>query len=459
MRIVVLGGGPGGYVAAIRAAQLGADVIIIEKNKIGGTCLNIGCIPTKVLLHAAEMIENSNYMEDIGIKFDNLTYDWDRIMSRKIEVVDQLVDGVKGLLISNNIVIINGLGEFNTDKSIIITSGEECGKIIEFDACIIAVGSESSIIPIKGIDLDGVVTSKEALSFRKIPDRMVITGGGVIGSEFAEIYSSFGSKVTIVEMADSILPMIDKEIVSIAREKLFSKNIKIMENARVSEIYKKDSLVVKVKINDETVEIKADKILVAAGRKANTNSIKFEKIGIKSNHGMISVDANMKTNLKNIYAVGDCNGGVMLAHVASAEGIVAAEDIMNKKTEIDFKTIPSAIYTKPEIASVGIDETEAVKKGLKVSVGRFPLMVNGKSLIMGEEGLVKIVAESETEEILGVQIIGPRATDIIAEAALAIRLEATVNELITTIHAHPTVSESVMEAAMDVFGNAIHLPK
>lgn len=459
MRIVVLGGGPGGYVAAIRAAQLGAEVTIIEKNKIGGTCLNIGCVPTKVLLHTAEMIENLNCAEDIGIKFDKFTFDWDRVMNRKIEVVNQLVDGVKGLLISNNIEIIIGLGEFNTDKSIIITNGEECGKIIEFDACIIAVGSESSIIPIKGINLEGVVTSEEALSFKEIPGKMLIIGGGVIGSEFAEIYSAFGSKVTIVEMADSILPMIDKEIVSITREKLLSKNIQIMESARVLEIYKKDSLIVKVEFEDEIIEVDADKVLVAAGRKANTDSIKFEKIGIKSNRGMINVDTNMRTNLKNIYAVGDCNGGIMLAHVASAEGIVAVENIMNIKSEIDFKTIPSAIYTKPEIASVGMDEAEAIKKGLKVNVGRFPLMANGKSLIMGEEGLVKIVAERKTEEILGVQIIGPRATDIIAEAALAIRLEATVNELITTIHAHPTVSESVMEAATNVFGHAIHLPR
>ncbi|MCD5415466.1 MAG: dihydrolipoyl dehydrogenase [Clostridiales bacterium] len=459
MKIVVLGGGPGGYVAAIRAAQLGAEVIIIEKNKLGGTCLNVGCIPTKVLLHTADVVETLKHAEKIGVQAENVTINWEQLMTRKTEVVNQLVGGVEALLSSNGVEIINGLGVFESEKSIRVTKGDDRGRVIEFDNCILALGSQASLVPIPGIENEGVIISDEALSLAEIPKRLVIIGGGVIGSEFAQIYSSFGSDVTIVEMAESIIPSIDSEITNFVREKFISKRVKIYEKSRVLEIKKSKSLIVTIQQLDGTFEIETDKILVAVGRKPATEFVGLEKIGIKTNNGMISVDSRMRTNKKGIYAIGDCNGGIMLAHVASAEGIVAVETIMNMKPQIDFKTIPSAVYTQPEIASVGLSEQEAREKGLKVNVGKFPLIANGKSIIMMEEGLVKIVADVDTKEILGVQIVGPRATDLIAEAAIALRLEATVDELISTIHAHPTVSEAVMEAGHGVFDYPIHLMK
>jgi len=458
MKIVVLGGGPGGYVAAIRAAQLGADVTIIEKNKLGGTCLNVGCIPTKVLLHTAEIIEILKDADTLGIKVERATVDWKQLMNRKEEVVNQLVGGIEELLLSNGVEIINGFGMFKSEKSIIILDGENEGKIIEFDNCILALGSMPSTVPISGIESDFVINSDEALSLDDIPKRLLIIGGGVIGIEFAEIYSSFGTEVTIVEMENSILPAIDTEMVDVIREKLLRKQVEIHEKSRVLEINKLKSAIVKIEKANDVLDIETDKILLAVGRKPAIESVGLEKIGIKTDMDRILVDSRMKTNIKGIYAIGDCTGGIMLAHVATAEGVFVAETIMGMKSKIDFKTIPNAVYTKPEIASVGLNEQEAIKNGIKIEVGKFPLMANGKSFIMMEEGFVKIVACAETKEIIGVQIIGPRATDIIAEAALAIRLEATVDELITTIHAHPTISEAMMEAGLSVFGHPIHLP-
>lgn len=458
MKIVVLGGGPGGYVAAIRAAQLGADVTIIEKNKLGGTCLNVGCIPTKVLLHTAEIIETLKDAKTLGIKVERATVNWKQLINRKEEVVNRLVGGIEELLLSNEIEIINGFGMFKSEKSIIILDGENKGKEIKFDNCILAVGSIPSTVPIPGIESEFVINSDEALSLDDIPKRLLIIGGGVIGIEFAEIYSSFGTEVTIVEMEDSILPAIDTEIVDIIREKLIRKQVKIYEKSRVLEINKLKSAIVKIEKENDVLEIETDKILLAVGRKPALDSVGLEKIGIKTDLGRILVDLRMKTNIKGIYAIGDCTGGIMLAHVAMAEAIFAVETIMEMTPEIDFKTIPNAVYTKPEIASVGLNEQDAIKNGIKIKTGKFPLMANGKSFIMMEEGFIKIVADAETKEIVGVQIIGPRATDIIGEAALAIRLEATVDELITTIHAHPTISEAMMEAGLSVFEHPIHLP-
>lgn len=458
MKIVVLGGGPGGYVAAIRAAQLGANVTIIEKNRFGGTCLNVGCIPTKVLLHTAEVIESLRHAEEIGVEAKSITVNWGQLMKRKSDVVNQLVGGVEGLLMSNGVEIINGEGKFQTDKSIVITDGDNRGQVVEFDKCILALGSVPFIVPLPGVDNEGVITSDEALSLDEVPKRLVVIGGGVIGTEFAQVYSNFGTEVTIVEMADSILPLIDSDITGVVREKLLDQNVKIYESSRVLEIKQSNPLLVKVEQANGTIEIEADKVLLSVGRRPATENVGLDDIGIKTERGRIVVDQRMRTNKNGIYAIGDCNGGIMLAHVASAEGIVAAETIMNVKPHIDFRTVPSAVYTKPEIASVGLSEKEALKMGLKIKVGQFPMMANAKSVIMMEEGLVKIVADAETKEILGVQMVGPRATDIIGEAALAIRLEATVDELVSTIHAHPTVSEAVMEAGHGVFEHPMHLP-
>lgn len=458
MKIVVLGGGPGGYVAAIRAAQLGADVTLIEKNRLGGTCLNVGCIPTKVLLHTAEIVESMKHAEDLGIVSQGVSVDWGRLMERKETIVNQLVGGVEGLLMSNSVNIVYGTGVFQDGNNILIAEGEEKGKVVPFDKCVIAVGSVPVRVPIPGSDSENVITSNEALSLEEVPESLLIIGGGVIGTEFAEVYSTFGSDVTIVEMAPSILPPIDKEISAILREKLLAKGVKVLENARVESMSQGALMAVDVSTASGKQTLKAEKVLMSVGRKPATAGLGLEALGVKVERGMIQVDGRMRTSHKNLFAIGDSNGGIMLAHVASAEALVAVETIMGVKPHMDLKTVPSAVYTKPEIASVGLTEDQALEQGYKIKVGRFPLMANGKAMIMAEDGLVKIIADKDTKEILGVHMIGPRATDIIAEAAIAMRLEATTEELVSTIHAHPTVSEAVMEAGHGVFEHPIHLP-
>lgn len=463
MKVVVLGGGPGGYVCAIRAAQLGAEVTIIEKERMGGTCLNVGCIPTKVLLHTTEIYRTiKEESKELGIKADSVDIDWAALQTRKKSIVNQLVDGVETLLKSNNIAKITGEGKFINDEEIKVTLSNGKKEVIKFDKAVIATGSEPTIIPLEGADLDGVITSSEALSLKEIPKSMCIIGGGVIGSEFASVYSALGTKVTIVEMLPEILPTMDEDIVGVLKRQLIESGVDIHTKTKVDNIKKhNDKLIVNTSSIDSKQSFVAEKILLAAGRRPVTKNLGLEDIGIKIDRGAILVDRRtMKTSVKNIYAIGDCNGGTLLAHVASAEGVVAAENIMGKVSKIDFNTTPYAVYTKPELAAVGITEKEAKNRGYEVRVGSFPLYANGKSLIMGESnGVVKFVVDAKTDEVLGIHMAGPRATDLIVEGALALRLEATSEEIITTIHAHPTVGEAFHEAAHAVHNLAIHLPK
>jgi len=463
MKVVVLGGGPGGYVCAIRAAQLGADVTVVEKERMGGTCLNVGCIPTKVLLHTAEIyMTMKEESQNLGIKVDNLNIDWTVLQQRKEAIVNQLVGGVEMLLKSNNITKINGEGKFISNREIKVELANGKSQIIQFDKAVIATGSEATMIPLKGFDLDGVITSNEALSLKEIPESMCIIGGGVIGSEFASIYSALGTKVTIVEMLPQIVATMDYEIVSVLESQLIQSGVDIYTKTKVESIQKcNNKLVVSVSTGNSQKQFVVDKVLMATGRKPATKNLGLEDIGIKLDKYAIAVDRRtMQTNIENIYAIGDCNGGVLLAHVASAEGIVAAENLMGRASKIDFNTTPYAVYTKPELAAVGLTEREARNQGYEVRIGRFPLYANGKSLIIGESnGIVKFVVDAKTDEILGIHMAGPRATDLIAEGALALRLEATVEEIITTIHAHPTVGEAIHEAAHAVHDLAIHLPK
>ncbi|SET07792.1 dihydrolipoamide dehydrogenase [Natronincola peptidivorans] len=461
MRIAVLGGGPGGYVAAIRAAQLGAEVTIIEKEALGGTCLNVGCIPTKVLLHTAELYSHMKEVNDIGLVVEKVGLDWDKLQERKNNVVKQLVDGVKALLNSNKVKIMHGRGHFISKNQLEVQLTDEGKEIIDFDYAIVAVGSESTKIPIEGATLENVINSDEALSLEEIPKSICIIGGGVIGTEFASIYSRLGSKVTVVEMLPNILNTMDQEIVQYVEHELEKNKVEIKTNTKVKAI-KEDKGLLEVSISYDNTEtkIQAEKVLIATGRKPSTDHVGLKEIGIKLNGKAIDINKKMQTNINNIYAIGDCTGGIMLAHVASAQGIVAAETIMGEEATIDFKTIPSCVYTKPEIATVGLTEEEAKTAGYNVKTGKFPFMANGKSLIMQEtEGMVKFVADAKTGEVLGLHIAGPRATDMIAEGSLAIRLEATIDEIITTIHGHPTVSEAVLEAAHDVYDSCIHVVK
>lgn len=462
MRVVVLGGGPGGYVCAIRAAQLGAEVTLIEKKHLGGTCLNAGCIPTKVLLHTAELYKiMKEEAHSFGIGLDNLHVDWPKLQGRKDMVIEQLVGGVGTLLDTNGVRTVVGEGKF-LDKNRVEVKLSDGGKeIVEFDKAVIATGSRPMKVPIPGVELKGVITSDEALSLSEVPKSLCIIGGGVIGTEFASVYASLGAEVTIVEMLPEILGNIDRDIVACLKNQLMEDGVKIYTGTKVESIQKDgEKLKVHTTSNARDLFISAEKVLLSIGRKPAIDNIGLENLWVKKERNRIVVDKRMKTNVEDIYAIGDCNGGILLAHVASAEGMVAAENMMGKSSKMDFKTVPSCIYTRPELASVGLTEAEAKNQGYAVKTGVFPLYANGKSMIMGEgEGMVKFVVDAHTDEILGLHMAGPRATDLIVEGALAIRLEATIDEIITTIHAHPTVGEAIHEAAHAVHENAIHLPK
>ncbi|HCL4436586.1 dihydrolipoyl dehydrogenase [Clostridium botulinum] len=460
MKLVVIGGGPGGYVAAIRGAQLGAEVTLIEKEKLGGTCLNIGCIPTKVLLHSSELLNEIKEARTLGIEVNNeVKINWTQFQNRKNTVVNTLVSGVSSLLEHNKVKVINGTAAFEGKSSIKVTKDQGESENIQFDNVIISSGSVPFIPPIEGRELEGVIDSTGALSLDSIPKSMVIIGGGVIGIEFANIFNSLGCKVTVIEMLPYILPPVDREISEILKEKLKKDGIDIYNNCKVTKIENNnENLNVSFEEDNDKLNIEAQKVLIAVGRRANISNLNLESTGVYIEKGCIWVNDNMETNIKGIYAIGDCTGKNMLAHVASDQGIIAVENIMGKNKKIDYKTVPACVYTKPELASVGLTEEQAKQKGVDYKVGKFPLIYNGKSLIMNDtEGFIKIIVDKKYEEILGVHILGPRATDLITEAALALRLEATLEEIITTVHAHPTIGEAMKEAALAVNKEAIHM--
>ncbi|NLX61498.1 MAG: dihydrolipoyl dehydrogenase [Tissierellia bacterium] len=461
MRVAILGGGPAGYVSAVKLAQLGAEVTLIEQEHIGGTCLNEGCIPTKVLLNTTELYNRINKeATSLGLDIKDVKLNWPMVQERKNMAVFQLVDGVKTLLETNKVNVIQGRGKFLTRYELEVITNTKERVLIPFDKAIIATGSTPIKIPIAGADLDGVITSREALSLDSVPESICIIGGGVIGVEFANIFLNAGSKVTIIEMLPNILTNIDEDLVECLKTEFIEAGVEIHIESRVEKIEAEgNKLKVTVSTPDGFKDIIADKVLMATGRRPNIQGLGLEAIGIKTNKGAIVVDESMKTSVENIYAIGDCNGKVLLAHVASAQGIVAAENIMGKFMPVDFRTIPYCVYTKPEIASVGLTEKDALEKGYRIKTSKFPLYANGKSVIMGEvNGLVKFVVDKDTDEILGLNIAGNNATELIHIGALAIRLEATVDEILTTIYAHPTVSESIHEAAYGVNGHPIHLP-
>jgi dihydrolipoamide dehydrogenase len=454
-RIAIIGGGPGGYVAAIRAAQLGAEVHLVEKESLGGTCLNVGCIPTKAILHVAQTYQAFLHGEVLGIKSDQVRVDWPTVLRYQKNLVTRLVNGVEGLLKANKVMVHRGHARLISPSQIDIE-----GTTLKTDAIILAVGSEPSRLPFPGSDLEGVIDSTGALNLEGVPDSLVIIGGGVIGVEFAAIYNAFGTRVTIVEMLPQIMPGIDSQIVALVHDDLVQKGVKILTGARLLEVRQQGSnLLAMVDHGGQKNELSAAKVLVAVGRRPRTEGLGLESLGVATDRGRILVDDNFLTNLPNIYAIGDCSSWMMLAHVASAQGVAAIEHALGHEPAYFGHIVPACIYTHPEVATVGLTEDQARAKGLDVRVGVFSLAGNGKALIESEGiGLVKIISGAKYKEILGVHIWGPRATDLIAEAALAMRLEATTDELISTIHAHPTIGEAMPEAALDTDGIAIHWP-
>ena len=460
-KVVVIGAGPGGYVAAIRLAQLGAEVILIEKDKLGGTCLNVGCIPTKVLLHCAEVVTNLGEAQELGVKVDSSSINWDKVQEKRKKISSQLVMGVGSLVKANKIKLIEGSASFVDKHTLNIVKKDKTEEKLTFDKLIIASGSVPAIPPIPGVkECPACIDSTAALELDKVPKSMLVIGGGVIGIEMATAYSAFGTKVTIVEALPKILPLMDTELSKMLKKSMQEKNIEILTGTKVLSV---ETTAFGAKVNVETEQgnksFEAEKVLVAVGRRTYTESLDLAAAGIANDRGRITVNDKMQTNVEGIYAIGDCLGKVMLAHVASAQGEVAAENIMGANKKFNGATSPSCVYTDPEFAGVGLTEEQAKEQNKDYEVGRFPLAANGKALIAnGGQGVVKVIKGKEYNEILGVHILGPRATDLIAEAALMIGMEATAEDVIETIHAHPTLTEAVREAVLASEGIAIHIP-
>jgi dihydrolipoamide dehydrogenase len=459
--VAVIGGGPGGYVAAIRAAQLGGKVTLIEKNRMGGTCLNVGCIPTKSILHSAELLSEVKHASDSGILVKVEGFDWEKVQKKKAGVVEKLVGGVTGLMKANGVTVISGTAEFTGRNTLSVAKADGTKETLNPDRIIIAAGSEPVVPPIPGLkDNPACMDSTGALSLDKVPKTMLVIGGGVIGIELAVAYNQFGTSVTIVEAMPKLLPMMDGELTAILRKRLEKDGIKILTSTKVLSVEKSNAgAAVSVEFEGKTQVFEAEKVLVATGRRASTADLKLDAAGIANERGKITVNDKMETNVPNVYAIGDCLGKVMLAHVASAQGEIAAENALGENALYDGRTNPSCVYTNPEFAGAGLTEEQAKEKGVEYTVGKFPFAANGKGLIAnGGEGVVKFIVGKEYKEILGVHILGPRATDLIAECALSIGMEATIDDLVSTIHAHPTLAEAVREAALAADKRAIHIP-
>lgn len=464
MKIVVVGGGPGGYIAAIRAAQLGAEVTVIESTYLGGTCLNVGCIPTKCLLHSAELLEQiKNQGQKIGVKVTQAEVDFSQVIAHKDEVSGRLVKGISGLLKANKIKKMEGVASFTGEKQLEVTKADGAKERIVADHIILATGSVNATPPIPGLkENPNCLDSTGVLSLETLPKSMIVIGGGVIGMEMACAYAAFGTQVTIVEALDHVLPMLDGDLTKIGVKHMKKMGIKFCLESPVKAVaaVKNGVKVICGHRDGEDREFEAEKVLVAIGRGANTAALNLEAGGIAHDRGRILVDDRMKTNIDGVYAIGDCvMGHAQLAHTASAMGEVAAETIMGMDSRYNEMTNPTCVYMEPEAASVGLTEERAKREGIAYITGQFPMAANGKALILnGGEGLVKIVAEKETRKVLGMHIIGPRATDLIAEGALAIKMGATLDDLIETIHSHPTVSEAVREAALDAEDRVLNMP-
>ena len=461
--VIVVGGGPGGYVAAIRAAQLGAKVTLVEREHIGGTCLNIGCIPTKCLLHSAELVsEIKEQGADIGVKVSGVEVDFPQVIAHKNAISKQLTQGVAGLLKQNKVARVDGEASFTGPKTLSVKKSDGSVEEMTADAIIVATGSVNSQPPIPGLkENPNCIDSTGALSLEKLPKSMVVIGGGVIGLELACAYAAFGTKITVVEALDHMLPMLDGDLTAIGVKHMKKMGMEFNLECPVQAVEASPvgaKVVCKNKAG-ETVSFEAEKVLVAIGRKANTASLNLEAAGLANDRGRIIVNDKMETSVPGVYAIGDCVfGKAQLAHTASAMGEVAAENICGMEAHYDESTNPTCVYIEPEAASVGLTEEQAKAQGIDYMVGKFPMSANGKALILnGGEGLVKIIAGREYGEVLGMHIIGPRATDLICEGALAIGSELTLDELAATIHSHPTVTETVRECALNVQKRAIHI--
>jgi dihydrolipoamide dehydrogenase len=456
--VLVIGAGPGGYVAAIRAAQLGKSVAVVEKAELGGVCLNVGCIPSKALIHAAHTYEQAKHTSNMGITMENVKVDFAKVQEWKNGIVKQLTGGVGSLFKGNKIQVIPGEALFVSENEVRVFHGYDVNRY-KFNHCIIATGSRPIELPAFPFG-KRVLSSTEALALTEIPKSLVVIGGGYIGIELGTVFAKFGTKVTVLEGSDQILPGFEAEMTRLVERKLKKLGVEIKTKALAQGMEEKeDGVIVKAEVKGEPQSFEAEYVLVTVGRRPNTDELGLRDIGMKLNdRGFVEVDKQCRTNIPNVYAIGDIVAGPALAHKASYEGKVAAEVIAGHAAEVDYKAIPAVVFSDPEIASVGISEKEAKEKGIEYVSGRFPFAANGRALsVNAGEGFVKLIAEKGTNLVLGAQIVGPEASNIIAEIALAIEMGATLEDIELTIHAHPTLGEVTMEAAELALGRPIHV--
>ncbi|WP_432666117.1 dihydrolipoyl dehydrogenase [Wukongibacter baidiensis] len=458
--LLVIGGGPGGYVAAIRGAQLGLSTVLIEKNRLGGTCLNYGCIPTKSMAESSHILENIKSAEVFGIHVEDYKVSLGEIIERKDQVVETLVSGISQLMEANNIRVIEG-NAVAVDEETISVKTKKIDATIKAKNIILALGSSASTLSIEGADLPNVLTSKEMLSLTEIPKRLTVIGGGVIGMELAFIYRSLGSEVTVVEYASEILSILDGDVIehisSIANEK----GIKIFESACVNRIQETvdGQLITTFNKDDKEYYISSDKVLMAVGRNANLDSIELDKLKVALNEkeNGIAVNEYMQTSSPSIYAIGDVTNIVQLAHVASHQGLIAVEHIKGSKAKAHYDLVPSAIFTSPEIGHIGMTEREAAAKNIAINVAKFPLMASGKALVMNAtDGFIKLIADAEQDILLGGVIVGEHGTDMIATISNLIQHKVKIDDAIQVIYAHPTLSEGIHESLLMLKNRGIH---
>lgn len=469
--VVVVGGGPGGYVAAIRAAQLGLKTAVVERENLGGVCLNWGCIPTKALIHNAEMVESLHSASEYGISFDNLTVDFRPAVKRSRGIVDRQTKGVGFLMKKNKIDVINGRGVFADDHTLHVSPWEpDTAHAPDRDVTaahfIVAVGARARSLP--GVTMDGekVLQYRDAVVLADLPQKVIVVGSGAIGMEFSYVWRTYGVDVTVIEMLDQVLPLEDPEVATEVERAFKKSGIKLHLSTRTEKVEVSGagvSVTVKNLQNDQVEILQADKVLMAIGIQANTDGVGLDKAGVKVNdRGFVEIDANMRTNVPHIYAVGDCTGKLALAHVASAQGLVASESIAGVETvpmsNERYIFMPRCTYCHPQVASLGYTEAQAKAAGYEIKVGKFPFMPNGKAQALNERtGFVKIIADAHYGEILGAHLVGPDVTELLPELSLAQFMEITPAEIARNVHAHPTLSEVLMEAAHAVEGHPIHM--
>ena len=456
--VAVLGAGPGGYEAAIRSAQYGLKTALIEARELGGTCLNRGCIPTKALLHCAEVYEQARAASVFGVHAPEVTFDYGAMAKYREKVVRRLRSGIAGLEKAHGVTVVPGFGRLKS-PSVLEIQTPDGSQLLEAKRIILATGSAPSLPPIPGIDGDHIVTSDEVLGFSECPQSLVIIGGGVIGVEFATLYSSLGVPVTLLEMLPSILPGIDADLSAQLAASLQKKGVQIHTGARVTQLTGGESVAVSYELDGQSHTATGQYCAVCIGRRPMTSDIGLDQAGVSVERGYIPVDDSMRTNVENIFAIGDITGKLQLAHVASAQGMVAAACCAGRTERMSYDASPACIYSQPEIATVGLSLSAAQERGFSASSGSFPVAANGKAMTMNESmGCARIVFDQATGKVLGAQIMAPRATDMIAEIAAVIHMGGTVDQLAKTIHPHPTVSEILMESAHDAEGMCCHLP-